>query len=132
MNKEKTFHRADDNNPALAGVLERNIKELVKIHNQEEKEKTSDQRIADKITAFTGSMSFVYIHIIALTWWVVYNLGFLGVKAIDPSFTGLMILASVEAIFLSTFVLIRQNRMNALADKRAHLDLQVSLLAEHE
>ena len=40
--------------------------------------------------------------------------------------------ASVEAIFLSTFVLISQNRMAALADKRADLDLQVSLLAEHE
>jgi uncharacterized membrane protein len=40
--------------------------------------------------------------------------------------------ASVEAIFLSTFVLITQNRMAALADKRADLDLQISLLAEHE
>jgi uncharacterized membrane protein len=40
--------------------------------------------------------------------------------------------ASVEAIFLSTFVLISQNRMAAAADKRADLDLQVSLLAEHE
>src|SRR3712207_7735651 len=41
-------------------------------------------------------------------------------------------MASVEAIFLSTFVLISQNRMAAAADKRADLDLQVSLLAEHE
>ena len=40
--------------------------------------------------------------------------------------------ASVEAIFLSTFVLISQNRMQAAADKRADLDLQISLLAEHE
>ncbi|MEJ7681827.1 MAG: DUF1003 domain-containing protein [Segetibacter sp.] len=50
----------------------------------------------------------------------------------NSSFTGLMLSASVEAIFLSAFVLIRQNRMNQLADKRANLDLQVSLLAEHE
>ncbi len=41
-------------------------------------------------------------------------------------------IASVEAIFLSTFVLISQNRMAAAADKRADLDLQVGLLAEHE
>ena len=41
-------------------------------------------------------------------------------------------IASVEAIFLSTFVLISQNRMAAAADKRADLDLQISLLAEHE
>ncbi len=51
---------------------------------------------------------------------------------IRPTFVLLASLASVEAIFLSTFVLISQNRMAALADKRADLDLQVSLLAEHE
>src|SRR4051794_15161973 len=80
---------------ALAGVLQRNIKELVKLREQEEKEKTSDERIADKITSFTGSMSFVYIHMAVLILWVIYNLGLLGLKPIDPSFTGLMILASV-------------------------------------
>ncbi|MFC7610453.1 DUF1003 domain-containing protein [Pseudoroseomonas aestuarii] len=50
----------------------------------------------------------------------------------DPSFVVLAMEASVEAIFLSTFVLISQNRMAAAADKRADLDLQISLLAEHE
>ena len=50
----------------------------------------------------------------------------------DPHYTGLAVTASVEAIFLSTFVLITQNRMQAHADKRADLDLQISLLAEHE
>ena len=116
----------------MAGVMERNIRELIKLRQQEEKERTTDEHIADKITGFTGRMSFVYIHLIALALWVIYNLGLTSLKPIDPSFTGLMVLASVEAIFLSTFVLIRQNRMNVLADKRANLDLQVSLLAEHE
>jgi len=50
----------------------------------------------------------------------------------DESFVVLAMIASVEAIFLSTFVLISQNRMQAAADKRADLDLQISLLAEHE
>lgn len=50
----------------------------------------------------------------------------------DTSFVVLAMLASVEAIFLSTFVLINQNRMSAIAEKRAHLDLQISLLTEHE
>ncbi|TIM37717.1 DUF1003 domain-containing protein, partial [Mesorhizobium sp.] len=50
----------------------------------------------------------------------------------DPTFVILAMVASVEAIFLSTFVLISQNRMSAAADKRADLDLQVSLLTEHE
>ncbi|HEX8299045.1 MAG TPA: DUF1003 domain-containing protein, partial [Rubricoccaceae bacterium] len=50
----------------------------------------------------------------------------------DPSFVILATAASVEAIFLSTFVLISQNQTAAAADARADLDLQVSLLAEHE
>ena len=116
----------------MAGVMERNIRQLLKLRQQEEKEKTTDEHIADKITHFTGSMAFVYIHIIAFGLWIIYNKGLIGIKPVDPSFTGLMLLASVEAIFLSSFVLIRQNRMNVLADKRANLDLQVSLLAEHE
>ena len=50
----------------------------------------------------------------------------------DPSFVVLAMVASVEAIFLSTFVLITQNRISRAAEKRADLDLQISLLAEHE
>ena len=50
----------------------------------------------------------------------------------DPTYVGLAMVASVEAIFLSTFILITQNRMAAQAQKRADLDLQISLLAEHE
>ena len=60
------------------------------------------------------------------------NLGRLPVKKFDPSFVVLAMFASVEAIFISTFVMISQNRMQQIADKRADLDLHVSLLAEHE
>jgi uncharacterized membrane protein len=62
----------------------------------------------------------------------VINLGWLPLPKFDPTFVVLAMVASVEAIFLSTFVLITQNRMAALVEKRAELDLQVSLLAEHE
>jgi uncharacterized membrane protein len=78
-------------------------------------------------------MRFVYIHLVVFGAWILINLGWLPViPRFDPSFVVLAMVASVEAIFLSTFVLISQNRMSALADKRADLDLQVSLLAEHE
>jgi uncharacterized membrane protein len=78
-------------------------------------------------------MRFVYIHLVLFGSWIVVNLGWIpGIAPFDPSFVVLAMVASVEAIFLSTFVLISQNRMAALADKRADLDLQVSLLAEHE
>jgi uncharacterized membrane protein len=81
---------------------------------------------------FTGRMRFVYLHLVIFGLWVVINLRLTPVPAFDPSFVILACAASVEAIFLSTFVLITQNRMATLADKRADLDLQISLLAEHE
>lgn len=132
MSHNKTTSHSPNPSKQMAGVMDRNIRELVKLRQQAEKDRTPDEHLADKITRFTGSMSFVYIHLILLCAWVIYNKGFIGIKPVDPSFTGLMLFASVEAIFLSVFVLIRQNRMNHLADKRSNLDLQVSLLAEHE
>jgi uncharacterized membrane protein len=117
----------------LSPVLERNIRALQLRRQREEKEATAEARLADAITRFTGSMRFVYLHLAFFGFWIVANLGWIpGVPAWDPSFVVLAMVASVEAIFLSTFVLISQNRMAAAADKRADLDLQVSLLAEHE
>jgi uncharacterized membrane protein len=114
-------------------VLERNIRALQRRRQQEGKEATAEERIAEAITRFTGSMRFVYLHLAFFGFWIVANLGWLpGVPRWDPSFVVLAMMASVEAIFLSTFVLISQNRMAAAADKRADLDLQISLLAEHE
>ncbi len=118
--------------PRLAGVVERNIKALLAREQMEDQEKTFQDRMADRITRFTGSMLFVFIHLAIFGSWIVINLGLTPIPKFDPSFVVLAMIASVEAIFLSTFVLISQNRMQALADKRADLDLQVSLLAEHE
>jgi uncharacterized membrane protein len=119
--------------PGLSPVLERNIQALQLRRQREEKDATVEERIAEVITRFTGSMRFVYLHVAFFGFWIVANLGLVpGVPAWDPSFVVLAMIASVEAIFLSTFVLISQNRMAAAADKRADLDLQISLLAEHE
>jgi uncharacterized membrane protein len=117
----------------LSPVLERNIRALQLRREREERRATVEERLAEAITRFTGSMRFVYLHLAFFGGWILANLGWLpGVAAWDPSFVVLAMIASVEAIFLSTFVLISQNRMAAAADKRADLDLQVSLLAEHE
>ena len=92
-----------------------------------------EEKIAEGITRFTGSMLFVYLHLALFGFWIVANLGLVpGVPRWDESFVVLAMIASVEAIFLSTFVLISQNRMAAAADKRADLDLQINLLTEHE
>jgi uncharacterized membrane protein len=119
--------------PGLSSVLARNIQTLNERRQQEEAEATIQERTAEAITRFTGSMPFVYLHLAFFGFWIVANLGWIpGVPIWDESFVVLAMWASVEAIFLSTFVLISQNRMAAAADKRADLDLQISLLAEHE
>jgi uncharacterized membrane protein len=119
--------------PDLAGVVERNIRTLL-LHRQEEQgNRNRQERVADAIGRFAGSMQFVYIHLVVVGLWVAINLKWLPVlPPFDPTFVVLAMVASVEALFLSTFVLITQNRMAELADKRADLDLQVSLLSEHE
>jgi uncharacterized membrane protein len=117
----------------MSPVLERNIRALVERRRREQAGATKQQKLADAITAFAGSMMFVYLHLVAFGFWIIANLRWIpGVTAWDPTFVVLGMIASVEAIFLSTFVLISQNRMAAEADKRADLDLQISLLAEHE
>jgi len=78
-------------------------------------------------------MQFININVVVFGFWLAANLHWISaIPAWDESFVILAVVASVEAIFLSTFVLITQNRMAAAADKRADLDLQISLLAEHE
>lgn len=117
----------------LASVLARNIHAMEARREREEAAATREERIAGAITRFTGSMRFVYLHVVVFGLWIIANLGLLpGVSKFDPTFVILAMAASVEAIFLSTFILITQNRMSAAADKRAELDLQIGLLAEHE
>ena len=122
-----------DDNPPLSDALEQNIATLVRRRQQEARSASLEERIAERMTRFTGSMAFVYLHMVIFGGWILINIGWLPVIAPwDPSLVVLAMLASVEAIFLSTFVLISQNRMAAADDKRADLNLQVSLLNEHE
>ena len=119
--------------PGMNPVLERNIRAMHDRRQAEERRANLEERVAQTITDFTGSMRFVYLHLAVYGFWIIANLGWIPfVPQWDPSFVVLAMVASVEAIFLSTFVLISQNRISAAADKRADLDLQISLLAEHE
>lgn len=113
--------------------LAANIEALAERRRREAAEAPLGARIAARITAFTGSMSFVVLHLAVYAFWITANLGWIpGVKPWDETFVVLAMEASVEAIFLSTFVLINQNRQAAAADRRADLDLHVGLLAEDE
>ena len=87
-------------------------------------------RWTDAVTAFAGSRTFIVAHLVWFVLWVLLNR---GEHAVDPyPYSLLNVLVSLEAIFLTSFVLITQNRMTKQADRRAHLDLQVNLLAEQE
>ena len=116
----------------MSAALRHNIHLLEERRRQDAASSTRSERIAAAVTHFTGSMAFVYIHLCLYSSWIAINLGLLpGVPTFDPTFVILAMEASVEAIFLSTFVLISQNRM-AAADRRADLDLHINLLTEHE
>ena len=111
----------------LNGALADNIHRLAERQRRVEAEAPWSDRLAGRIT---GSMTFVALHLTFFGGWIVWNL-WLSPK-FDPTFVVLAMIASVEAIFLSTFVLISQNRMAAQAQARADLDLHINLLAEHE
>lgn len=114
-------------------ALKRNIEAMERRRSTEVKSASRQDRIASTVTDFTGSMIFVYLHLAIYGGWIIVNLGLVPhLPRFDPSFVILASEASVEAIFLSTFVLISQNRMTEAADKRADLDLHINLLAEHE
>lgn len=117
----------------LTRIVHNNIRTLLEVRNEHERQKDSSQRLADGITGFVGSMRFVFVHAVLVVLWLVYNSGVFGLPPFDPyPFVGLAMVASVEAIFISTFIMVSQNRLNQLAEKRADLDLQVNLLTEHE
>jgi uncharacterized membrane protein len=122
------------NDPGLSSVVHKNIASLTAVRRQENAARPATDRIADAITAFAGSMWCVYVHALAFGVWLLLNARFVPFPyKWDPyPYVMLAMTASVEAIFLSTFILVTQNRMQRTADRRAELDLQISLLAEHE
>ena len=105
-------------------MLVNNIQTLLAKREAEERQAGLQQRVADRITRFVGSMRFVYLHLSIFGAWIAINLKWTGLPPFDPSFVVLAMAASVEAIFLSIFVLISQNRLSALSERRADLDLK--------
>jgi uncharacterized membrane protein len=117
--------------PHMTAVVHRNIDALLGRREQEERDSTRSEKIADAITEFTGSMRFVVIHLVLFGTWIVWNSACSGSRVRRvlrrPGDGG------VGRSDLPVDVrLISQNRMQARADERADLDLQISLLTEHE
>jgi uncharacterized membrane protein len=113
-------------------LTQRNIEVVRKLEEAANEERTTSDRVARMIARFCGSMTFVWVHVIVFSGWIALNL-VPGVTHVDPfPFTFLTFLVSLEAIFLSTFILISQNQDTRITDRRNHLDLQINLLSEQE
>ncbi len=117
-------------------IVRKNVAAIVEMQRKQAAGRTVQDRLAAAMTDFSGSMAFVYIHAVWFGLWVLLNIGILRVPYLtqfDPYPFGLLTLVvSLEAIFLSTFVLIAQNNLSALSERRAELDLHVNLLAEQK
>ena len=111
-----------------------NIAAVAKLEEQALERRTPTERQSDAIVRFIGSVKFLTLHLILVAIWAAINLNLIpSVKAFDPFPFGILaLLVSSESVFLTIFVLISQNRMARQAERRAHLDLQVGMLAEQE
>ena len=119
----------------LEAVTRRNVEIIGQLEAAADAKRTVADRTADAITQFAGSMKFVLLHVVWFGLWTAFNSLPLIPSSwqIDPfPFTFLTFIVSLEAIFLSAFILISQNHEERLAQRRAHLDLQINMLSEQE
>ncbi len=118
----------------VSKAVRENVNAVARLEESFLHSRSLSERIADGIGSFVGSLTFVFLHVVFYGVWIGVNVGWVpGVRKFDPfPFLLLVLIVSLEAIFLSTFVLIKQNRMSRRDDLRAHLDLQINLLSEQE
>jgi uncharacterized membrane protein len=119
-------------NGSVHDLTQRNVELIKELEESARHERTRSDRVAEVIAKFCGSMTFVWVHIIWFGVWIMINV-FPGLPHVDPfPYTFLTLVVSLEAIFLSTFILISQNHDAKISDRRNHLDLQINLLSEQE
>ena len=107
-----------------------NIDAIIRLEEEGERGGSATARVSEQIGQFAGTLSFVVLQVVFAAAWVAFNATREG---FDPyPFPLLAGLLAFEAVTLTAFVLIRQNRMSLRADRRNHLDLQINLLSEQE
>ena len=113
-------------------LTEQNVAAVVEMEHAAKAQRSAADRVADFITGFCGTMTYVIVHVIWYASWILWNTVF-SPEPFDPfPFPFLTLVVSLEAIFLSTFILISGNRQARVDERRNHLDLQIDLLAEQE
>ena len=132
MKPSKPNLDSQQNGRTVEELTEQNIEKVTKLEQTAREQRTSTDRIAELIANFCGSMTFVWVHVVWFGGWMVLN-SIPGVRHVDPfPFTFLTLVVSLEAIFLSTFILISQNMETRISERRSHLDLQLNMLSEQE
>jgi uncharacterized membrane protein len=119
---------------AAANPTQYNVEAIAKMEHDALSRRTPTERVSDAITRLVGNVGFLLSQLVFIVIWAVINLHLIpGFKEFDPfPFGMLALVVSSESVFLTIFVLISQNRMSRQSERRAHLDLQVSMLSEQE
>jgi uncharacterized membrane protein len=119
---------------AAANPTQYNIEAIAKLEHDALGRRTLTERASDVITKLAGNVGFLTAQLLLISGWCLVNLHAIpGLKAFDPfPFGVLALVVSSESVFLTTFVLISQSRIARQAERRSHLDLQVSMLSEQE
>ena len=116
----------------VADVTRENVQAMRRLEELAVAERSLADRVAEFVARFCGSITFVWIHALLFTAWVGWN-ALPGLAHFDPyPFTFLTLCVSLEAIFLSSFILISQNYEMRITERRSRLDLQINLLSEQE
>ncbi len=118
----------------VSGPVERNIRSIARMEEDREERKTAMDRFAGAVGSFVGSKLSIFLHLLWFSTWLLINTHHVsGVHAFDPApFSLLGLCVSVEAVLLSSFVLLKQNHMQHRADHLEQLNLQIDLLTEKE
>lgn len=124
-------------NPAESGLnpISQNIEAILAFYTREEQKISRSQRVLETISSFVGRPLFLVSSLLFVALWIVANVYApqLGWVVFDPPpFAWLQGIFSLGALLTATVVLIKQNRLAKLEELRAHLDLQVNLLAEQK
>jgi uncharacterized membrane protein len=109
------------------------IDSIVRQEEEALERRSSSERLADAVGGFAGSLLFVVLHLVLVVWLLINSGKIPSARPFDPyPFSLLGVIVAVEAVILSSFILMRQNRMMRRGERRDHLNLQVDLLAEKE
>ena len=125
-------HRETRARKEARDMIHRNVDRIRRMEQWSKRKRNLGERIAEPIAQFCGRMTFIWLHAAFFAGWIAWNV-MQGVPHFDPyPFTFLTLCVSLEAIFLSAFILISQNQEMRLTERRNLLDLQINLLSEQE